>query len=174
LSNRSTHPLFVILLLLVIISCDEAVKESNVITLENWSSRKASLKEMDSLEHGKTYLSVYSQIYSTSENRTHNLTVMVSMRNMSDTDTVYIRSAKYYGSKGNLLKSYFEEPIFLAPLETSEIIIDEADISGGTGSNFLFEWMTPFESNDPHFEAVMNSTLGKQGLSFITEGKRIQ
>jgi hypothetical protein len=59
-------------------------------------------------------------------------------------------------------------------LETAEIIIDEVDDSGGTGSNFIFEWKIPQNCQAPLFEGVMSSTMGQQGLSFTTEAKRIE
>ncbi|MCB0473148.1 MAG: DUF3124 domain-containing protein, partial [Flavobacteriaceae bacterium] len=69
---------------------------------------------------------------------------------------------------------YFDSTIFLAPMETIEIIIDENDVSGGTGSNFIFEWKIPENCPEPLFEGIMTSTMGQQGLSFTTQAKRIQ
>jgi len=100
---------------------------------------------------------------------------MVSLRNTSDTDTIYILNAKYFDTHGKLVRSYFEgHPIFLAPMETCEIIIDEIDNAGGTGSNFIFEWKIPLNCTEPIFEGIMNSTVGQQGLSFTTQAKRIK
>ncbi|MEZ4793637.1 MAG: DUF3124 domain-containing protein [Gelidibacter sp.] len=59
-------------------------------------------------------------------------------------------------------------------METTEIIIDEIDVSGGTGSNFILEWKTPKNCPEPIFEGIMTSTIGQQGLSFITQAKRIK
>jgi Protein of unknown function (DUF3124) len=98
---------------------------------------------------------------------------MVSLRNTSDVDTIYILKADYYDTHGKSVRKYFDQPIYLAPLETTEIIIDEADITGGTGSNFIFEWKTPKNCPVPLFEGIMNSTMGQQGLSFTTQGIRI-
>ena len=53
------------------------------------------------------------------------------------------------------------------------IYIDELDIEGGTGANFLFDWKIKPTSNEPLFEGVMISTSGQQGLSFTTQGIRI-
>ena len=58
-------------------------------------------------------------------------------------------------------------------METLDIVIDEDDVSGGTGSNFIFDWQTPKDCPEPIFEAVMSSTVGSQGLSFTTQAKRI-
>ena len=64
--------------------------------------------------------------------------------------------------------------MYLTPMETTEIIIDEVDIAGGTGSNFIFEWKIPENCSEPLFEGVMSSTIGQQGLSFTTYAKRIK
>ncbi|MEP3836283.1 MAG: DUF3124 domain-containing protein [Algibacter sp.] len=164
---------FSIALLLLLFNCNET-KEVSSLHHENWSKRKANIKATDSLIFGKSYLSIYSQIYSVSEHVTHNLTVMVSLRNTSDLDTIYLLKANYYDSHGKPVKTYFKDPIYLGPMETTEIIIGEKDVTGGTGSNFIFEWQTPKNCPEPLFEGIMNSTKGQQGLSFTTQAKRIQ
>ena len=149
-------------------------KEISSIDAENWAQRSIDLSTKDSLDFGKSYLSIYSQIYSLSEHKMHNLTAMVSLRNTSDKDTIYILKAEYFDTHGTSVRKYFEKPIFLKPLETAEIVIDEVDISGGTGSNFIFEWKIPRNCPEPLFEGVMSSTMGQQGLSFTTLGIRTQ
>lgn len=160
-------------LILLITSCTQE-KELSSINPENWTKRAINISTKDSLEYGKSYLSIYSQIYSLSEHKKHNLTAMVSLRNTSDKDSIYILSAKYYDTHGKTIRTYFDYPIYLAPMETTEIIIDEIDITGGTGSNFLFEWKLPKHSSEPLFEGIMTSTMGQQGLSFTTQAKRIE
>ena len=113
-----------IIALILILSCNEK-KEVSSVNPENWSKRAANLSLKDSLEYGKSYLSIYSQIYSMSEHKTHNLTAMVSLRNTSDIDTIYVLRAEYYDTHGIPIRKYFENPIFLAPMETADIIIDE-------------------------------------------------
>ncbi|AQS93031.1 hypothetical protein BXQ17_02615 [Polaribacter sp. BM10] len=160
-------------LILLITSCTQK-KELSSINPENWTKRAINISTKDSLEYGKSYLSIYSQIYSLSKHKKHNLTAMVSLRNTSDKDSIYILSAKYYDTHGKTIRTYFDYPIYLAPMETTEIIIDEIDITGGTGSNFLFEWKLPKHSSEPLFEGIMTSTMGQQGLSFTTQAKRIE
>lgn len=162
-----------ILFIAFLFACNER-KEISSINPENWSKRTSNLNTKDSLEFGKSYLSIYSQIYSLSERKTHNLTAMVSLRNTSDLDTIYILKAEYYDTHGKSVRKYFNQPIYLAPLETTEIIIDETDITGGTGSNFIFEWKIPKNCSEPLFEGIMNSTMGQQGLSFTTHAIRIE
>jgi len=158
---------------LILFSCTKQ-KEISSINPENWSERIADLSTKDTLVFGKSYLSIYSQIYSVSEHKTHNLTGMISLRNTSDADTIYILNADYYDTHGKLVRKYFNKPIYLAPLETTEIIIDEIDEKGGTGSNFIFAWKIPKHCSQPLFEGVMNSTMGQQGLSFATQAVRIK
>lgn len=140
----------------------------------NWSQRTATIPAADSLEIGKSYLSIYSQIYSVSQHRKYNLTAMVSLRNASEKDTIYLLSAKYYDTHGELLKTYFSKAIYIVPMETLDIVINETDISGGTGSNFIFDWQIPKDTPEPIFEAVMSSMAGQQGLSILTQAKRIK
>ena len=161
-----------LLLILLIQSCEEKVEMSSVNPI-NWKKRTVELKQSDSLARGTSYLSIYSQIYSITEHRTHDLTVTVSIRNVNKTDTIYINKAEYFNTQGNLIRTYFNKPIFIAPMETVEIVIDERDQEGGTGANFLFDWTIQQTSNEPIFEAVMISTSGQQGLSFTTQGKKI-
>lgn len=161
--------------LLLIFSCAEKTKqEVSSIDPVNWNNRIATISEQDSLMSGTSYLSVYSEIYSETEHRTHNLTSTISMRNTNLKDTIYIKKAEYFDTKGNPIRTYFDEPIFIKPMETVEIVIDEKDQSGGTGANFLFQWSIKPTSHQPYFEGVMISTSGQQGLSFTTQGMRIQ
>jgi hypothetical protein len=161
-----------IFVLLLFTNCSED-KELSSIDPVNWNKRTIQLNQADSLIHGQTYLSVYSQIYSRTEHSRHDLTATVSMRNMNTSDTVYISKAQYFDTKGKLIRTYFEKNIFIAPMETVEIVIDEDDRTGGTGANFLFDWQIKEGVIEPYFEGVMISTTGQQGLSFTTQGKRI-
>lgn len=162
-----------IIIILITFSCDQEKEVTSTVPL-NWSKRLVDLNSKDSLLTGESYLSTYSQIYSMSEHKKQNLTVMTSLRNTSHLDTIYIVSADYYNTEGKVIKEYIKEPIYLAPMETTEIIINELDVSGGTGSNFIFEWKTPPNCPEPIFEGVMSSTRGQLGLSFNTQSKRIK
>lgn len=164
---------FLALMVLVMFSCEKN-KEISSINETNWKSRTVNYSLSDSLVQGKTYLSVYSQIYSESEHRIHSLTATVSLRNISVTDTVFIDKATYYNTHGEAIRTYFNKTIYVAPMETVEIVIDESDKEGGTGANFLFNWRIKPNSNEPFFECVMISTSGQQGISFTTQGKIIQ
>ena len=133
----------IIILLLTIISCQE---NKNKITTEkraDWENRKSEIEDFGNLVQGKTYLPVYSHIYHHMEDRKYLLTVTVSIRNTSPSDSIHILKADYYNTEG------------------------------GSGANFIFDWAVKNEKNPPLFEAVMISTHGTQGLSFTTRGIQI-
>jgi hypothetical protein len=162
---------YFILLIIYIAGCQ--VKEEQVeVKTENWAKHRAEINATDTLTHGKSYLSVYSQIYGFTENQKNSVTATVSMRNVSEADTVYILNAVFYNTEGTKIRSYFEFPISIVPMETIQIIIPHEDNEGGTGSNFLFEWKTPADCPEPLFEGVMCSMQGTQGFSFATQAVR--
>jgi hypothetical protein len=171
--KRTTLSLLLGVTLLLVLAC-EPDHEMQIDNEESWSSRRALAGAADSLPYGKTYLSVYSQMYSSTQKQKYSLTEMVSMRNVSDTDTIYFLSAAYFDTRGTRIRTYFDYPIYVLPLETLEIVIAQMDIRGGTGSNFMFEWRVPEGSPEPLFEAVMNSMQGTQGISFTTRGVRVE
>ena len=159
-------------LIVQLYACQEEVKEE-VDTQRNQFQRNITHALPDSLLNGSSYLSVYSQIYNETEHKTYNLTATVSIRNVNSRDTIYIDNAEYFNTRGHAIRKYFKKTVYLAPMETVEIVIDENDKEGGTGANFHFDWRIKPSSNEPLFEAVMISSFG-QGLSFTTQGKRIK
>ncbi|MDG3582252.1 MULTISPECIES: DUF3124 domain-containing protein [Galbibacter] len=158
-------------------SCKQPVEDihDQDIEMVNWESRNISLPANDSLwVNGQTYLSIYSQIYSYTQHGKHDLTTTVSLRNISSKDSIYITKADYHNEKGALIRSYVKKPVYIAPLETIEIVIAKDDNHGGSGGNFIFDWTVSKNTKAPYFEAVMISTAGQQGLSFTTQGIRVK
>lgn len=166
------NKIILVITCLVIISCNPGKSDSPSYVLKANHNRNATVNS--SYHKGSTYLSVYSQVYQRNEQRTYDLTVMASMRNTSLSDSIYIISADYYSTNGKLLTSYIKSPIYIAPMETVEIVIEEDDKRGGTGANFIFNWACKDSIQEPFFEGIMTSTTGQQGLSFVTNGMRIK
>ena len=67
---KSFFSLFLIAILFV--SCKDS-DEISSFRPENWSKRMIDISHKDSLAYGKTYLSIYAQIYSFSEHKKYNL-----------------------------------------------------------------------------------------------------
>ena len=158
--------------LTTLLSCTEEKKVSHLDPI-NWENKYTSLPLNDTLIKGSSYLSIYSSIYDGTEKTLHHLTATASMRNVSNTDTIYILKGEYFNTKGDRIRTYFNRPIFLKPLETIEIVIDQDDEFGGTGANFVFDWAVKANNHEPIFEAVMISTTGQQGISFTTRGIKL-
>tara|TARA_R110001583_G_scaffold36536_6_gene120306 strand:+ start:93511 stop:94062 length:552 start_codon:yes stop_codon:yes gene_type:complete len=160
------------LLPLILVACKE-INDIDDQHHDNFEKRTVAMSTLDSLESGVSYLSVSSQLYSLSEHKAHNFTITASIRNISLTDTMYITKAKYLDTNAKPLHTYFNQPIFVAPLETLEIVIDEVYHDKSTGASFIFDWKIKPKSKEPVFEGIMISTYGNQGLSFTTQGQRI-
>ena len=162
--------IWISVLVIALIGCEGKQARKNPIKRPNWNARMAENINFDNYGQGKTYLPVYSHIYHIHEQFTFDLTITVSIRNISPNDTVFISKADYYNTAGDNIRQYVKSPIFIKPLETIEIVISEQDSEGGSGANFVFDWMIKNVNNPPLFEAVMISTHGQQGLSFKTQG----
>lgn len=158
-----------IIIVLLIASCKTDEKKHEIEPV-NWEQRTTDKNISSDFFSGKTYLPVYSEIYDQTNETTHLFTTTVSIRNTSQTDSLYITTADYYNTEGKQIRRYINKPIFLTPLETIEIVIPRLDASGGTGANFIFDWCIVSTKYEPLFEAVMVWTTGTQGISFTTRG----
>lgn len=161
-----------LLFLFLLAACREPAEYEDYAPID-WESKKTELSGTDSLTFGKTYLPVYSHIYDRYEHKTFDLTITISMRNISVSDTLYLLRADYYNTGGENIRQYVRFPVQVLPMETLEIIIEQDDKEGGSGANFLFDWAIRNGEHAPLFEAVMISTYGGQGLSFSTRGVRM-
>ncbi|WP_066632738.1 DUF3124 domain-containing protein [Labilibacter marinus] len=161
--------LALIILALAFVSCTEEkrnVTEDNKLSFEKNYYHQAidtSLMDMKTI-----YLPAYPVIHHRYVN-TYGLTVTISLRNTSLKDTLFVTKGDYYNTLGDKISNNIDKPIFLRPLETVEIVVAETDNTGGTGANFIFDYYSQSKST-PLFQAVMISTAGQQGISFVTEG----
>nr|WP_297095739.1 DUF3124 domain-containing protein [uncultured Draconibacterium sp.] len=98
-------------LIVLLLSCTKS-KVKNEPKKIIWENRITQLPSADSLEFGRSYLSVYSEIYDISSHQTtHLLTATVSIRNVNLQDPIYIIGADYYNTKGELIRSYIKNPV---------------------------------------------------------------
>lgn len=120
------------------------------------------------------YVPVYSHIFHRAEGRTFDLTATLSIRNVSPTHRITIREVDYFDSAGTILKSYVNGARTLGPLASTYVVIEEGDRTGGVGANFIVTWDAEEPVTPPVVEAVMISTHGGQGVSFISPGRVIR
>lgn len=122
--------------------------------------------------HG-VYVPAYSHIYH-HRGEAFLLTTTLSIRNTDVRDSLTVTSVRYYDTGGELLETHLPEPRTLEPLETMEVVIQEDDVSGGSGANFIVEWRSDAPVNPPVVETVMISTALGQGVSFTSRGVPIE
>jgi hypothetical protein len=137
--------------------------------------RPVTLDETVQIVTGQTvYVPVYSHIYFNSRSQKINLAATLSLRNTDIDRPIIITSVNYYNTDGELIRSYLEQPIELAALASTDFVVEREDTSGGSGANFIVEWVAQTQVSEPIIEAVMINTMGNQGISFVSAGKVIK
>ncbi len=127
------------------------------------------------ISKGQTlYVPVYSNIFSAPKKIPYNLATILSIRNTDMSNSIKILAADYYDTKGTLVRKYYQHPVTLAPLESTDIFIPEEDTTGGTGANFIVTWSSQKEVNAPIVESVMIGMKSGQGISFVSPGREIK
>ncbi len=132
------------------------------------------LKTVDSKElanyprHARSYVPVYSHIYTEGRDSVLNLAETVSVRNTDDTNPIVITSVRYQSTTGKLLREYVPKPVLLDPMATADFVVRLDDTSGGSSASFLVEWQGSKTVSPPLIEAIMISTGSGRNLSFVS------
>ena len=120
------------------------------------------------------YVPIYSDIYNRSKDNRFPLTATLSIRNTSFSDTLVVNLIDYFDTKGDKVRSYLDHPIFLNPMASIDYVVDEIDLVGGSGANFIVVWSGVENDVHPLIQAIMVSTSGQQGVAFRTDGISIR
>ena len=118
------------------------------------------------------YVPVYSHIYAKG-GKPFLLEATLSVRSTDPNEDITIVSVRYYDTNGNLIKDYLEKPMLLKPLATVEFLVAQKEIEGGSGANFIVEWVSDTKINQPVIEAVMIGIEGQTSISFVRTGVAI-
>ena len=118
---------------------------------------------------GAVYVPAYSHVYH-SGGRPYALETTLSIRNTDLERPMFVRSVRYYDTAGELTRTFVDELIQLDPLETIEFLVEQRDSTGGSGANFIVEWLATDSVNPPIVEAVMVGMVGTQGIAFSERG----
>lgn len=165
-----------ILLVVSFISCkkivqlgnDEIERSLNHIELED-----EYVPHLNFEEH--RYVPAYSNLYYKTEATYIYCTVILSIRNTSITEDLYLNNVDYYDTYGVKLKSLIEKKNKVRPLETREFIIDFKDQKGGSGANFIVSYGARNELKDaPIIESVTIGHHGNNGFTFTSNSQIIQ
>lgn len=120
------------------------------------------------------YVPVYSHVYYEDQRKILNLAATLSVRNTDLAKPMILTSVRYYDTAGQLVKQYLPGPAQLGVLASTDFVIDLRDTSGGSGADFIVEWVAETEISEPVVEAIMIGTESNRGISFISPGKVIK
>lgn len=173
-SKRRSWKIAGLLLLFIGASCKQPKKSNQPVEIldKHMLDRRVNEDAIDSLMK-EVYVPIYSDIYNQTRDSRTLLTATLSIRNTSIRDSLFISKIDYYNTKGDLVRSYIEQPIYLRPMESIDYVIEQQDTSGGSGANFLIDWYAK-KHLTPLFQAVMVGGLGSQAFSFTTEGIEVE
>ncbi|MDX1585526.1 MAG: DUF3124 domain-containing protein [Balneolaceae bacterium] len=149
----------------------------NTIEGEKADSLMKAVSDFERLKSstGQTvYVPVYSHIYQLNQQKTFNLTATLSFRNADPSRTLTLTKVLYYDSQGNIVKNYLPESKSITPLASTSFVVEENDLRGGVGANFIVAWESEQPVYPPVVEAVMISTSQQQGISFVSVGRVIE
>jgi hypothetical protein len=136
-------------------------------------ARAATGLSEDRLTEGQVvYVPAYSHVYYHG-GRPCLLETLLSIRNTDPSRPIYIGSVRYYDTGGELKTTYVRQPVRLRPLETLEFLVEEQDTAGGSGANFIVEWMAEEPVSEPLIETVMVGSVGTHGVSFARSGRAL-
>lgn len=135
------------------------------------NARPVTARNLQIVAGQTLYVPAYSEIFSGVGDQTIQMGVTLTIHNTDLAKPIIVKTVQYYNTDGELVRDYVDEPVEVAPLATIGFIIPENDLSGGWGANFIVEWGAEEAVHEPIVEAIMVSTKGAQGISFISPGR---
>jgi hypothetical protein len=120
------------------------------------------------------YVPAYAQVFSYKDQKTTPLVTTLAIHNTDPTHSLILRSIRYYSEDGTLLKEYLRQPRVLSPMATAVYGLYPENPNVGIGANAVVEWVSEQRIVKPIIEAIMISTEGTFGISFISPGYAIQ
>jgi hypothetical protein len=117
------------------------------------------------------YVPAYSHIYFRDAQRSINLTTTLSIRNTSPDSPLTLSTIEYYDSNGEHVRNYLDAARTLGPLASTSVVVEESDLRGGVGANFIVRWHADQPVPPPVVETVMITTQSTQGISFRTTAR---
>lgn len=116
------------------------------------------------------FVPAYSEVISVSGPALQ-LSATLAIHNTDPDDPIIVKSVRYYNTEGDLVRELIDSPTQLKPLATTGFVIRSDEGEGGWGANFLVEWGAESPVYEPVIEAIMVSSRGTEGVSFISEGR---
>lgn len=139
----------------------------------DFSGSAPDQRALESLRCGPTvYVPAYSHIF-WGDGRGVLLSITLSVRNTSADTPMLLKGIEYYDTDGEVLKSEIESPVLLGPMATATFLVEESDVSGGVGANFVVRTGIERDSPPPIVEAIMVGPTASGTISFVRPGQVI-
>lgn len=119
------------------------------------------------------YVPTYSNIFVGDREIAWQLSALLSIHNTDLNQPITITRVDYYDSNGKLVRKYLEESQKINPMGSIRFSVKASDTAGGWGANFLVEWKSEKEVNQPIIESLMIGMRGNHSISFISQGRVI-
>lgn len=170
--NRLFYIAFTVI---VLSACDGKENLSSSPNRPNPSLKTVSIDQNFQIVSSQTiYVPIYSHIYHQNRRQKLYLAATLSIRNTDLDNPLVVTSVRYYDSAGKLVRSYIDTPIEIGALASTDFFVDSSDSTGGSGANFIVEWVAQRQIAQPVVEAVAIGTSSQQGISFISPGRVIK
>lgn len=139
--------------------------------LRTGTIRPITARNLQVVSGQKLYVPAYSSVFFGGINSSLKLTVTLTIHNTDESNPIFVQSVRFYDTDGNFVRQYIEETLEVPPLATVGFVVESTDNTGGWGSNFIVEWVAEQPVYEPIVEAIMVSSGGNQGISFISPGR---
>ncbi|MEO1231798.1 MAG: DUF3124 domain-containing protein [Myxococcota bacterium] len=119
---------------------------------------------------------VYVSTYGGPATSTRHLgfTITLTVHNTSLDRELHVPSIMYVDREGAPQRAFLSEPLRLGPLAAKNFSLQPKTYAEGNGAAFLVKWEGPEGIPNPLIEALMLTTEGQQGISFITRGQEVE
>ena len=115
----------------------------------------------------QSYVPVYSDLLLSHEESHIALQGFVSIRNTDFTNPIFIQKINYYDTNGKFIRKHINEPIYIKPFSSYNIVIKTSDLDGGSGAKFIIDYkLAEGNSKHPLIEALFTGTFGTKAISF--------
>jgi hypothetical protein len=132
---------------------------------------KSSLDRAAPAAGQTVFVPAYSAVATGDNYALYPLAITLSVRNTDPKHAIVLTSVDYYHPDGRRIREFLKSPLRIAPLAAAEFFVSESEMSGGTVSSFVVDWISAERATAPVVESLMVGTAGTQGISFTCPGR---
>lgn len=123
--------------------------------------------------HGRSFIPLHSTLLGQGGVTRLNFSGALSIHNASWTNVLAIEKIEYRNGAGQLIESYLNDPVYLKPYASLQVLIAQDDVRGGTGASFTVDWSTVEGADEPLIEAIMTAFTGPHSYAILAPGRRV-